>query len=406
MTGAGSGFGVCILTETFHPVTGGGETQARTLAEGLHAAGIRVHLITRRSDKSLPAREVVGGVPVYRLAPAGAGQFRKWGMVLTAFGELLRLRRHYDVILVCGFRILGVPALLAKLLLGRPCILKADSQGELSGRFFDPGLERLKLRHDRFPVRPAIRMRNFLLRGAARFVAISAIVEQEYSDHGIPSERIVRIPNSVNPSTFKRVLREQKNELRASLGIPPGRKAAIFTGRLVTTKGLPSLLRAWPAVIVRHPDALLMLVGSGGLGLQNCETELKRRVAQQGLEGSVRFTGSVGNVHEYLQAGDIFVFPSEREAFGISVIEAMACGLPIVTTCIDGIKDIVRPGVDALVVPPGDDGALAAAMMQALDGGDDIAALAAAARQRVLQRYSDGRVVAAYRDLLTEVLPR
>jgi glycosyltransferase involved in cell wall biosynthesis len=114
----------------------------------------------------------------------------------------------------------------------------------------------------------------------------------------------------------------------------------------------------------------------------------------------------VGNVHEYLQAGDIFVFPSEREAFGISVIEAMACGLPIVTTCIDGIKDIVRPGVDALVVPPGDDGALAAAMMQALDGGDDIAALAAAARQRVLQRYSDGRVVAAYRDLLTEVLPR
>jgi glycosyltransferase involved in cell wall biosynthesis len=149
-----------------------------------------------------------------------------------------------------------------------------------------------------------------------------------------------------------------------------------------------------------------MLVGSGGLGLQNCETELKRHVAQNALETSVLFTGSVGNVHEYLQAGDLFVFPSEREAFGISVIEAMACGLPIVTTCIDGIKDIVRPGVDALVVPPGDDGALAAAMMQALDGGEAIAAMAAAARQRVLQRYSDGSVVAAYRDLLTEVLQR
>ena len=406
MTDTVSGFGVCIMTETFHPVTGGGETQARALAEGLQAAGLVVHLITRRSDKSLPAREIMGGVPVCRLAPAGPGQFRKWGMVVTAFLELIRLKGHYDVILVCGFRILGVPALLANLLLDRPCVLKADSQGELSGRFFDPGLARFRLRHDSFPVRPAIRMRNLLLRGAARFVAISAVVEQEYSDNGIPPDRIVRIPNSVNSSTFRPVLREQKTRLRARLGIPPGRKAAIFTGRLVTTKGLPSLLRAWPAVIGRHPDALLVLVGSGGLGLQNCENELKLQVAQSGLETSVLFTGSVGNVHEYLQAGDIFVFPSEREAFGISVIEAMAAGLPVVTTCIDGIKDIVRPGLDALVVAPGDDGALAAAMTQALDGGDDIAAMTVAARQRAVQKYSDVSVVAAYRDLLAEVRQR
>jgi len=200
MTDTVSGFGVCIMTETFHPVTGGGETQARALAEGLQAAGLVVHLITRRSDKSLPAREIMGGVPVCRLAPAGPGQLRKWGMVVTAFLELMRLRGRYDVILVCGFRILGVPALLANLLLDRPCVLKADSQGELSGRFFDPGLARFRLRHDSFPVRPAIRMRNLLLRGAARFVAISAVVEQEYSDNGIPPDRIVRIPNSVNSS--------------------------------------------------------------------------------------------------------------------------------------------------------------------------------------------------------------
>jgi glycosyltransferase involved in cell wall biosynthesis len=327
-------------------------------------------------------------------------------MVVTAFLELIRLKGHYDVILVCGFRILGVPALLANLLLGRPCVLKADSQGELSGRFFDSGLARFRLRYDSFPVRPAIRVRNLLLRGAARFVAISAVVEQEYSDNGIPPDRIVRIPNSVNSSTFRPVLREQKDSLRARLGIPPGRKAAMFTGRLVTTKGLPSLLRAWPAVIGRHPDALLVLVGSGGLGLQNCENELKLQVAQNSLETSVLFTGSVGNVHEYLQAGDIFVFPSEREAFGISVIEAMASGLPVVTTCIDGIKDIVRPGLDALVVTPGDDGALAAAMIQALDGGDEIAAMTVAARQRAVQKYSDVSVVAAYRDLLAEVRQR
>jgi glycosyltransferase involved in cell wall biosynthesis len=394
------------MTETFHPVTGGGETQARALAEGLQAAGMTVHLVTRRSDKSLPAREVVAGVPVYRLAPAGPGQFRKWGMLVTALPELIRLRRHYDVILVCGFRVLGVPALLGDLLLGRPCVLKADSQGELSGRFFDPGLERFKLRHDSWPLRPVIGMRNFLLRRAARFVAISTVVEHEYANNGIPAERIVRIPNSVDPSAFRPVLPAQKDELRARLGMPVGRKVAVFTGRLVTTKGLASLLRAWPAVIARHPDALLMLVGSGGLGLQNCEEELKRRVTEGGLEDSVRFTGSVGNVDEYLKASDIFVFPSEREAFGISVIEAMGCGLAIVTTSIDGIKDILRPDVDGLVVTPGDDSALAAAMIRALDGGPGIAAMAASARQRALRKYSDSSVVAAYRDLLAEVRRR
>jgi glycosyltransferase involved in cell wall biosynthesis len=198
----------------------------------------------------------------------------------------------------------------------------------------------------------------------------------------------------------------EKDALRARLGLPRGRRAAIFTGRLVTTKGLPSLLRAWQAVVAAHPDALLVLVGSGGLGMQNCEDELRRFARDNGIEGRVVFTGSVDNVHEYLQASDVFVFPSEREAFGISVIEAMACELPVVTTGVDGIRDIVRPGIDALVVPPGDDGALAAAIARALDGGDAIATMAAAGRARVLQRFSSASVVAAYRELLAEARQR
>jgi glycosyltransferase involved in cell wall biosynthesis len=406
MTNGSAPFGVCILTETFHPVTGGGETQARVLAEGLRAAGVAVRLITRRSDAALAAREILGGVPVHRTGPVGGGHLRKWGMVGTAFVELLKYRAHYDVMLVCGFRVLGIPALLAGALLGKPVVLKADSQGELSGKFFDPGLAKLKLRHDRFPVDVAIRLRNALLRRAARFVAISAVIEQEYVAGGVSPQRIARIPNSVDPSVFHPVSDVEKDALRARLGLPRGRRAAIFTGRLVTTKGLPSLLRAWQAVVAAHPDALLVLVGSGGLGMQNCEDELRRFARDNGIEGRVVFTGSVDNVHEYLQASDVFVFPSEREAFGISVIEAMACELPVVTTGVDGIRDIVRPGIDALVVPPGDDGALAAAIARALDGGDAIATMAAAGRARVLQRFSSASVVAAYRELLAEARQR
>jgi hypothetical protein len=77
-------------------------------------------------------------VPVHRVGPAGGGHLRKWGLVFTALVALVRLRKHYDAMLVCGFRVLGIPAMLVSLVSGKPCVLKADSQGELSGAFFDP----------------------------------------------------------------------------------------------------------------------------------------------------------------------------------------------------------------------------------------------------------------------------
>jgi glycosyltransferase involved in cell wall biosynthesis len=97
-----------------------------------------------------------------------------------------------------------------------------------------------------------------------------------------------------------------------------------------------------------------LIVGSGGLDIHNCEKELKEFVKKNGLQDSVFFTGNVENVHEYLQASDIFVLPTENEAFGISLIEAMACGLPVISTFIGGIKDILQNQQNGIVVNPGD----------------------------------------------------
>lgn len=400
MTQAGRTPRVVMLTETFHPETGGGETQARTVARGLRASGIQVELITRRTDPTLPPETSVEGVPVHRVGPAGPGQFRKWGLVLTALLALLHLRRRYDVLLVCGYRVLGIPAVVAGLLSRKPCVLKADSQGELSGRFLDPGLARLRLRHDRLPVSALLWVRNRLLRRADRFVAMSGVIEQELLAHGVAAQRIARIPNSVDTATFSPVDAAEKRALRIRLGLPERPRVVIYTGRLVTTKGLPSLLRAWRTAVATHPDALLLLVGAGGLGLQNCEEALRAYVAHHGLQDSVRFTGPVDNVHEYLQASDVFVFPTQREAFGISVIEAMACGLPVITTTVDGLRDIVHPGKDALAIPADDDDALAHALGTSLEGGEDLQRIAACAREGATDRFSSEKVIESYRDLL------
>lgn len=400
---SGNPVNVCLLTETFHPVTGGGETQARVLASGLAASGATVQLITRRSDKLLPAQDSLGSVQVWRLPPVGPGQLKKWGMVLTALIALVRLRASYDVIIVCGFRILGIPAVIAARLLNKSCVLKADSLGECSGEFFKAGLKRYGLRQTNFLFRFLLGLRNRLLRRATHFVAISSAVEDELIQHDIDRNRISRIPNSVDTGIFSPVDELTKAGLREKLGVPVSGRIGIYTGRLVTTKGLPLLLSVWDKVRGRHRDAHLLLVGAGGLGIQNCELQLREFVQHKQLDQFVTFAGSVDNVHEYLQASDFFVFPTEREAFGISVIEALACALPVITTTTGGLGDIVKAEQNAVVVPVADAEALERAIERVLGLGPKMQQIAAAGRELAVSEYAELRILDRYASLLAQL---
>jgi glycosyltransferase involved in cell wall biosynthesis len=392
---------VCLLTETYHPVVGGGETQARALAEGLVAAGFSVLVITRRSDSLLPHREQVGPIHVYRLSPTGPGQWKKWGLLLTSGPALIRLRQEYDLIFVSGFRLLGITAVLASKLFGKRCILKADSLGEMSGDFFAPGLAQLRLQPSSWPFRLFLRLRNSILRQADAYDAISQIIAEEMTASGIPGERIRHIPNSVDSNRFQPVDAIRRATLRRQLALPAGVRVVIFTGRLVSYKGLPLLLRVWREIRTRHQHILLLLVGAGGQDIHNCEQQLKEYVHAHQLAESVRFTGSVVNVHEYLQAADLFVFPTENEAFGISLIEAMACGLAVIGTAIGGVKDILQHNRNGLVVPAGDFEQLLAALDTLLADGAARERLGRAALQTVRERYTAASVTRQYVDQFT-----
>ena len=393
---------LCMLLETYHPEIGGGESQARLLAEGLVERGFRVSVLTRRSMRHLPSFETVGGVSVRRVGPAGPGRLRKWGLLLTVPPELVGRRRSYDVLLVSGLRILGLPAVLTGRLLGKPCILKADSNGEVSGSYFASGLGRWGLSPSAPPIRAIIGLRNAVLRRADLFVPLSTEIATELRAGGIPEGRMVTIPNGVDTDRFQPVDEATKRGIRVDLGLPPDQPVAVFTGRLVRYKGLPLLLRAWGEVLRRNPRARLLLVGAGGADLHNCEDELRRYVEAHGMQESVLFTGFVEKVEPYLQAADLFVFPTQDEAFGISLVEAMACGLPVVTTWIGGIRDIVTPNQDALVVEPGEMEPLAAAIHRLLSDRMLAARLGAQARRTVTGRFSRGMVVSQYERLIRD----
>lgn len=390
---------VCIMTETYYPVPGGGERQARELAHGLVRRGHNVLVLTRRSSADLPRKEFVDGATVRRLPPVGLSRGKKWGLVLSGLWALLRHSRDYDAVVVCGFRILGIPAVLSTRILKRACTLKADSLGEMSGEFFTAGLEGIGLTSDFPPFTFFLRGRNRLFGEAENFVAISQTIVDELLDSGIDPSRVRVIPNSVDVERFKPASEAEKREIRGRLGLPERGMITAYTGRLVSYKGLAGLLRVWKALVEEGDPGLLLLVGGGGLDMHNCEEELRGFVRLQGMESAVTFAGEVENVEAYLQASDLFAFPSENEAFGISVIEAMATGLPVISSGVGGLRDILVDGQTGLVFPAGDEGALKEGIQRLLGDSDLRETLGRAGRAEALSRYSSDRVVEEYSTL-------
>jgi glycosyltransferase involved in cell wall biosynthesis len=396
---------LCVLAETFHPVVGGGETQARLLAEQLVQRGYRVTVLTRRSSRELTRHDALGEIEICRLGPSGPGGNKRWPMLPVVARELWRRRGQMDLLLVLGFRALGLAALAARGVLGVPCIFKAESTGEASGDFFGPGLRRLGLTPTHSGVNSLVRARNRIFRRADAFVALSVAMKREFVQAGFPATRIRRIPNGVDTEVFRPASPQTRAEIRRSLGFGPAETLVTYTGRLVSYKGLPLLLRVWQDIARDVRNARLVLVGEGGGDIHNCEAELRAFVAAQAMEGQVIFTGAVDRVERLLQASDIFVFPTQNEAFGLSLVEAMACGLPCIATSVGGVPDILTHRHDGLMISAGDGAALRDALRRLLGEPGLARQLALRARQTAVERFSADATAGAYAELI-ETLAR
>jgi glycosyltransferase involved in cell wall biosynthesis len=251
-------------------------------------------------------------------------------------------------------------------------------------------------------VRGLLGVRARYLRMADAHVAVSGEVERELLAQAVPRERIHRIANGVDTDRFQPATAAQRLQLRLELGLPAG-PVLVYTGRLVSYKGLPLLLDAWREICGRRPGTLV-LVGEGGGDSHNCEAALKAYAATHGIDERVRFAGAVTRVEDWLRAADLFVFPTENEAFGLSLVEAMACGLPAVTTAVGGIADYADHGVNAWVIEAGDCVAMIAAIERLLDDAELASRLGRAARETVKARYGGDVIGMQYEDLLTELV--
>jgi glycosyltransferase involved in cell wall biosynthesis len=246
-------------------------------------------------------------------------------------------------------------------------------------------------------------VRNNVLSRAGAFVAICDDIAGELASNGVNPRAIHLIPNSVDTLKFRPADAHRKQQLRSILGLTPQNTIVTYTGRLVSYKGLPLLMDVWNELARNRKDITLLLLGSGGLDMHNCEAELKAYVSTRRLQEAVYFAGDVRNVHDYLQASDIFVFPTQSDAFPLALVEAMACGLPPISTPVGGIKEIITHMHDGLLVEPGDHQQTRDALEALITDTALAARLGDAARRTVQDRYSAEKVTQQYVALFKEI---
>ena len=127
---------ICLLTESYYPIIGGGETQSRVTSEDLVANGFEVMVVARQSNPTLKTFETIGDIKIYRVPPTGDGHLKRWLMTITVLPLLIKHRRDFDILFVSSYRVIGMAGMVVSKLFGKPCILKADNNGEMSGDFF------------------------------------------------------------------------------------------------------------------------------------------------------------------------------------------------------------------------------------------------------------------------------
>jgi len=232
-----------------------------------------------------------------------------------------------------------------------------------------------------------------------RVTAVSpAIAREVRAERGLSADKVVTIPNGVDPAAFDPAL-PPREAARSRLGLAGDESALGVIAHLSPVKGHADLLAAMARIVAAVPRARLFVVGDGIL-----RPELEARSRSLGLGDRVIFTGAREDVATILAALDVVVVPSHTEGLSNALLEAMAMARPVVATAVGGNPDAVEAGVTGLLVPPNDPEALAAAVLRLLDHPDEARRLGEAARRRVLADFSLDRMVAGYEALYRSLL--
>jgi glycosyltransferase involved in cell wall biosynthesis len=365
---------------------GGVEEHVRQIAAGFVGRGAEVLLICPESDEIGPLADAgsAAGGNVVRLTLS-------WGT-----GSLAALRRFFKLVgLLRSQRVDVLHVHLTGYTGGRWAILAATlarTPAVICTLQIAPAT----------PVKWWVRLdRRFINLLVDRFIAVSYVTRGRLIGYlGQSSDKTVVIPNAVELHRYSARPAQTRRLILSSFGIPVTAPIIGCVARLSPQKGITFLIESTPALLAGVPDAHVILVGDGPL-----RAELEKQAVDLGVRDRIHFAGRQEDIPAWLAAMDVFVLPSLFEGLPLSILEAMAAGLPVVATAVDGTPEAVEDGVTGRLVPPEDAGALAAAVIDVLKTPALAGRLGAAGHARA-ELYSESALIDRLAAVYAEVLAR
>lgn len=228
-----------------------------------------------------------------------------------------------------------------------------------------------------------------LSRWTERIIACSRKVREHLIQKvGVNPLRVVVVPNAVDTDVFFPIRKRTRlyrgvEKVREELGIEEGDTVIGTVGHMTRQKGYDVLIAAMPQILRKHPRTKFVFVGRGLL-----REKLEKQARELGVAPQIRFAGIRRDVPGVLNCLDVFVLPSLWEGFGTAIIEAMACGVPVVASRVGGIPEIIEDGVSGLLVPPGRPAFLVEAVTRLLDKPRKMREMARRGRTSAAERFS------------------
>lgn len=348
----------------------GGALQVVFLMRGLARRGVDV-VLACPTGSAIAAAVRDAGLPVHELAMRGDADA---GLVARLLGLMRRER----------------PDLL-HLHSRRGC----DTWGALAGR-----LRGLPVVLSRRVDNPEWRLWAALkYRLPDQVVTISQGIREVLLREGVPATRITCVPSAVDTEQYQPG-RAAQPWFRGEFGLPDDALTIGMAAQFIDRKGHATLLDALPAVFAQHPVTRVLLFGQGPL----VETVRQRVAADPLLAARVQLTGFRRDLDRILPCLDVLAHPAFMEGLGVSLLQAAACGVPIVAGRAGGIPEIVQPGLNGALIEPGDVAGLSAALNRLLESPELRTRQGAAGREWVEQHFSIDAMVegnlAVYRGLM------
>lgn len=256
-------------------------------------------------------------------------------------------------------------------------------------------------RHVLFPLS---RFHSLTLRRVARVIAVSHAVARALLSQRIFHERKIQvIHNGINLKRFETAQADAGDAVRARLGLR-GKLLVGSVGSLLPMKGHEDFVRAAALIARVREDVDFVIIGDAEARHREHRAQIERLIRELNLGERVRLIDWPDDLARFYAALDVYVSASHTEAFGLSIVEAMACGKPVVATATEGAQEIVDDEASGLIARVGDVRAIAGAVSRLLDDEAERVRLGARGREEAQERFSLERMIEATERVYVDAL--